>query len=84
MELFSEKPKKAVTYLQENGLLGKEPKDVAKFLLEDERLDKTMIGEYLGDPHEFNVAVMHSYTDQLDFSGLFYFVHCKPAPSLTT
>lgn len=49
LELFNEKPKKAVAYLQENGLLGKEPADVAQFLIQDERLDKTMVhrGKYV-------------------------------------
>ena len=41
--MFNEKPKKAITYLQENGLLGKTAEEVAQFLIMDERLDKTMV-----------------------------------------
>lgn len=37
---FNKSPKKGVKYLQENGLLGPEPEDVAELLHTDERLDK--------------------------------------------
>ena len=37
---FADKPKKGVRFLQEKGLVGSEPKDVAKFFFTDERLDK--------------------------------------------
>lgn len=37
---FNKNPKKGVKYLQENGLLGPEPEDVAELLHTDERLDK--------------------------------------------
>lgn len=37
---FNKSPKKGVKYLQDNGLLGPEPDDVAEFLHTDERLDK--------------------------------------------
>ena len=37
---FNKSPKKGVKYLQDNGLLGPEPDDVAELLHTDERLDK--------------------------------------------
>lgn len=67
---FNTKPKKGVAYLQENDLLGKTPRDVAAWLLKDERLDKTQIGEYLGEPHQLNLDTMHAYTDLIDFRDL--------------
>ena len=39
---FAEKPAKGVKFLQENGLLGPDPIDVAKFFLSDDRLDKVI------------------------------------------
>ena len=41
---------------------------MAEFLLKEERLDKTQIGEYLGDPESPQMEVMHAYTDTIDFS----------------
>ncbi len=41
--MFNTKPKKGIAFLQENGLLGPEARDVAELLLKDERLDKTLV-----------------------------------------
>jgi len=37
---FNKKPKKAIQYLQEQGLLGNRIDDVAEFFHHDDRLDK--------------------------------------------
>ena len=50
-------------------MLGKEPTEVAKFLAKTAGLNKTMIGEYLGEREEFCIKVMHAYVDALDFVG---------------
>ncbi len=42
---------------QENGFIGPEPRAVGEFLLREERLDKTQIGEFLGDPAPFCLQV---------------------------
>ena len=43
---FNKSPKKGIKYLQDNGLLGPEPDDVAEFLHTDERLDKVCFHFY--------------------------------------
>ena len=50
-------------------MLGREPSEVAKFLAKTAGLNKTMIGEYLGEREEFCIKVMHAYVDALDFQG---------------
>ena len=51
-------------------VLGTEVKEVAEFLSKDDmRLDRTIIGDFLGDPDPFNRSVMYTYVDMLDFSG---------------
>ena len=52
IDLFAKKPKQGLLFLQEKGFLGKEPKDIAKFFLVEDRLDKTVVGDYLGDGDE--------------------------------
>ena len=37
-------PKKGLKFLQEKGLVGKSPKEVAQFFHEDDRLDKVCAG----------------------------------------
>ncbi|CAL8462959.1 g2493 [Coccomyxa elongata] len=67
--LFNAKPKKGIAFLQEQGMLGRLPEDVAKFLAKTAGLNKTMIGEYLGEREETCLRVMHSYVDAMDFTG---------------
>ncbi|XP_040293303.1 brefeldin A-inhibited guanine nucleotide-exchange protein 2 isoform X2 [Bufo bufo] len=67
IELFNKKPKRGIQYLQEQGMLGATPQDLAQFLHQEDRLDFTMIGEFLGETNRFNREVMYAYVDQLDF-----------------
>ena len=69
IKLFSQKPKKGIKYLEEKGVIGKEDKDVANFLHnENHRLDKTAVGDYLGDADFKNI--MYHYVDHMNYSGL--------------
>lgn len=40
---------------------------IAEWLVHDERLDKTAIGDYLGDNDDLSKAVMYAYVDLMDF-----------------
>ncbi|KAF8494160.1 Sec7-domain-containing protein [Russula emetica] len=64
---FNQKPKKGIQFFVETGFISsKEPQDVAKFLLNTDGLSKAMIGEYLGDGDEVNIATMHAFVDMID------------------
>ncbi|MCJ8741673.1 hypothetical protein PDJAM_G00073420 [Pangasius djambal] len=69
IELFNKKPKRGVQYLQEQGMLGPSAEEIAQFLHQEERLDTTQVGEFLGENAKFNKEVMYCYVDQLDFCG---------------
>ncbi|XP_069777423.1 brefeldin A-inhibited guanine nucleotide-exchange protein 1 isoform X2 [Narcine bancroftii] len=69
IDLFNKKPKRGIQYLQEQGMLGTTPDDIAQFLHQEERLDTTQVGEFVGDNDKFNKEVMYAYVDQLDFSS---------------
>ncbi|ETN86107.1 Sec7 domain protein [Necator americanus] len=66
---FSRKPKQGIAFLQEHGFVGTEPNEIAEFLMKEDRLDKTVVGDFLGDPDEFNKQIMYAYVDDMDFSG---------------
>lgn len=70
IELFNKKPKKGVVFLQENELLGRNSDEIASFLHQDSRLDKTAIGDFLGENEKFNKEVMYAYIDEMDFYGM--------------
>ncbi|XP_063238863.1 brefeldin A-inhibited guanine nucleotide-exchange protein 1 isoform X2 [Bacillus rossius redtenbacheri] len=67
--LFNRKPKKGIQFLQEQRLLGISPAEVAEWLHSDERLDKTALGDLLGDNDDASREIMYAYVDQLDFSN---------------
>ncbi|KAI0921698.1 hypothetical protein AcV5_000779 [Taiwanofungus camphoratus] len=68
---FNFKPKRGVQFFVETGFIpSKSPKDIAKFLHETDGLSKAMIGEYLGEGDEENIATMHAFVDMMDFRGL--------------
>ncbi|ETE60342.1 Brefeldin A-inhibited guanine nucleotide-exchange protein 1 [Ophiophagus hannah] len=69
IDLFNKKPKRGIQYLQEQGMLGITSEDIAQFLHQEERLDSTQVGEFLGDNDKFNKEVMYAYVDQHDFSA---------------
>jgi Sec7-like guanine-nucleotide exchange factor len=70
MQLFMNHPKKGLKLLQEKGLVGKTAKDIAEFFHTDDRLDKTAVGEILGESEEKFKEVMYAYVDYLDFGGM--------------
>lgn len=70
IEMFNKKPKKGIQFLQERSLLGPTIDDIAKWLIEDERLDKTQVGDFLGDNDDQSKAAMCAYIDAKDFSGM--------------
>ena len=55
--------------VQEQRMLGRSPEEVARFLAKSSGLDKTMIGEYLGEREDGCIQVMHAYINALDFAG---------------
>ena len=66
--MFNRKPRHGLQYLQAQGLLADAAVDVARFLLTEDRLDKTVVGDYLGDPDKYNKEVMYSFVDLMDFT----------------
>ncbi|XP_050306443.1 brefeldin A-inhibited guanine nucleotide-exchange protein 1 [Anthonomus grandis grandis] len=70
IELFNRKSRKGISYLQEHGLLGGTQEEIARFLHSEERLDKTNIGDFLGDNDDFCKETMYTYVDQMDFTSM--------------
>ncbi|CAK5275581.1 unnamed protein product [Mycena citricolor] len=65
---FNFKPKRGIQFLMETGFIASNaPQDIAQFLLTTDGLNKAMIGEYLGEGEDENVAIMHAFVDLLDF-----------------
>ena len=66
---FNFKPKRGIKSLLKDGFIQSEsPEDIASFILQHDQLDKTMIGEYLGEGEPQNIAIMHAFVDSMDFT----------------
>ncbi len=66
---FNFKPKRGIKLLVAEGFIRSDsPDDIATFLLQNDRLDKAMIGEYLGEGEPHNIAIMHAFVDSMDFT----------------
>jgi brefeldin A-inhibited guanine nucleotide-exchange protein len=50
--------------------VGDSPEDIATFLKDASGLDKTLIGDYLGEREELPLKVMHAYVDSFNFQGM--------------
>ncbi|XP_063702865.1 uncharacterized protein LOC134832685 isoform X1 [Culicoides brevitarsis] len=67
---FNMDPKKGIEFLVEHQLLRMDQKDVAQFLYKGEGLNKTAIGDYLGERNDFNEQVLKAFVDLHDFTNL--------------
>ena len=70
LNLFNKKPLKGIAFLIKAGKLGSSPEEIAVFLRNGQGLDKSMIGDYLGDRDDKDdnvMKVMHCYVDSFNF-----------------
>ncbi|KAK0425566.1 hypothetical protein QR680_009262 [Steinernema hermaphroditum] len=67
IELFSRRPEEGLKFLQEKSFVATDVVRIAQFFHEEDRLDKTVVGDYLGDGKERNKEIMYAYVDLIDF-----------------
>ncbi|CAB1412907.1 unnamed protein product [Pleuronectes platessa] len=67
---FNMDPKKGIRFLVDSSLLKHTSDDIAQFLYKGEGLNKTAIGDYLGERDDFNIEVLHAFLDLHEFSDL--------------
>ena len=66
---FNYKPKRGLKVLIAEGFITSDsPEDIARFLLDNDQLDKTALGEFLGEGDTSNIAIMHAFVDLMDFT----------------
>ncbi|MBN3289300.1 CYH2 protein, partial [Polypterus senegalus] len=67
---FNMDPKKGIEYLINNNLLVWEAKAVAEFLYKEDGLNKTAIGDFLGEREDMNIKILHAFVELHEFSDL--------------
>ncbi|KAI9037417.1 Arf family guanine nucleotide exchange factor SEC7 [Aspergillus affinis] len=69
VQQFNFKPKRGIKlFVQEGFVRSDSPEDMAGFLFRNDRLDKAMLGEYLGEGDAENIAIMHAFVDMMEFA----------------
>ncbi|KAJ3273363.1 guanine nucleotide exchange protein for ADP-robosylation factor [Terramyces sp. JEL0728] len=68
---FNVKPKKGVQFLLDNNCIrSRTPRHIALFLASAEGINKTQLGDFLGEGEEENIAIMHAFVEQFEFIGM--------------
>jgi len=67
---FNMESKKGIQFLISHNLVAETPEEVAQFLYKEEGLNKTAIGDYLGEKNDFNEAVLKAFVELHDFTDL--------------
>lgn len=68
---FNFKPKRGIKLLISEGFIpSSEPASIAAFMLNNERINKKSLGEYLGEGDEENIKIMHAFVDGIDFNRM--------------
>ncbi|XVF33483.1 hypothetical protein REPUB_Repub17cG0172300 [Reevesia pubescens] len=70
ISLFNRKPKKGIEFLIKANKVGDSPEEIATFLKNASGLNKTLIGDYLGEREDLSLKVMHAYVDSFDFQRM--------------
>ncbi|PIA49931.1 hypothetical protein AQUCO_01300573v1 [Aquilegia coerulea] len=70
ISLFNRKPKKGIDFLINAKKVGNSPEEIAAFLKDASGLNKTLVGDYLGERDDLPLKVMHAYVDSFDFQGM--------------
>ena len=71
IELFNSKPAKGIAYLIEHEFVSHDAEQVAQFFRSNSKsLNKTAIGEFLGENSPFNLGVFYSFVNTFDLRDL--------------
>ncbi|KAL5455163.1 hypothetical protein PMIN06_004590 [Paraphaeosphaeria minitans] len=66
---FNYKPKRGLKTLIKDGFIASDsPDDIARFFHETDLLEMGPLGEFLGEGEPENIAIMHAFVDQMDFT----------------
>ncbi|KDN52673.1 hypothetical protein K437DRAFT_292798 [Tilletiaria anomala UBC 951] len=70
---FNQKPKRGIDFLVQHGFIrSRDPRDISRFLLYADGLNKAQIGEYLGEGEPENIATMHAFVDLMNFERMHF------------
>jgi len=70
IQKFNRSPKKGLQLLLDNKQIHDDTKSMVNFLLNQKGLSKTAIGELLGEPDEYYIAILDEFVNALSFTSM--------------
>lgn len=71
LEVFNRNPLKGIASLVASGVVDNKADSLAAFLRKNRnKLDETMLGEYMGHHDDMPISVMHAYIDMEQYIGI--------------
>lgn len=71
IDLFNKHPRRGLEYFYDKTILNRDAQEIGRFFHEyGDQLDKTIVGDCLGDDDKFFKEIMYAYVDRFDFSKM--------------
>ena len=67
---FNAKPKDGIAFLVKNKVISDDPLDIAKFLATTDKLDKHVLGNFLGKDNDFSIAILNMFASLFHYEGV--------------
>ena len=67
---FNAKPREGIAFLVKNKVISDDPLEVAKFLATTDKLDKHVLGNFLGKDNDFSVAILNKFASLFHYEGV--------------
>ena len=67
---FNAKPKDGIAFLIKNKVITDDPLDIAKFVATTDKLDKHVLGNFLGKDNDYNVAILNKFASLFHYEGV--------------
>ena len=67
---FNARPKDGIQFLIKNKVISEDTLEIAKFLATTDKLDKHVLGNFLGKDNEFSVAILNKFASLFHYEGV--------------
>lgn len=67
---FNARPRDGINFLIKNKVISEDTLEIAKFLATTDKLDKHVLGNFLGKDNEFSVAILNKFASLFHYEGV--------------
>ena len=67
---FNAKPREGIAFLIKNKVITEDPLEIAKFLATTDKLDKHVLGNFLGKDNDYSIAMLNKFASLFHYEGV--------------